>query len=80
MKEKIRTPQFGDTKPIPRVAVRVWLDNGTRTLGMWTGTRWWSTKGEIHPVRWELAVREKKTKELLKSLESEDGNSTQTTR
>jgi hypothetical protein len=47
------------------------LADGTRTLGIWTGARWWSTKGEIHPVRWELEVREKKTKKLLKSLESE---------
>ena len=76
MKGKIRTPQFTDTKPIPSVAVRVWLADGTRTLGIWTGERWWSTKGEIHPVRWELEVREKKTKKLLKSLESEGENLT----
>jgi hypothetical protein len=35
---------------------------------MWTGDRWWSTKGEINPVKWELEVREKKTKKLLKKL------------
>ena len=68
MRDKIRTPQFDDVKPIPRVAVRVWLADGTRILGMWTGARWWSTKGEIHPVKWELEVREKKTEKLLKKL------------
>ncbi len=41
---------------------------GTRTLGMWTGEKWWSAKGEITPARWELEVREKKTKKLLKKL------------
>jgi hypothetical protein len=65
--EKIRT-EFDDVRPIPRVAVRVWLADGTRTIGMWTGSRWWSIKGEIHPVRWELEVREKKTKKLRKRL------------
>ena len=50
MKDK-RAPQYHDIKPIPRVAVRVWLADGIRMLGMWTGTRWWSTKGEIHPVK-----------------------------
>ena len=39
-----------------------------RMIGMWTGERWWSTEGEIHPVRWELQVREKKTQKLLKKL------------
>jgi hypothetical protein len=53
MKDWTRPPQSPDIKPIPRVAVRVWLADGTRMLGMWTGTRWWSTKGEIHPVTWE---------------------------
>jgi hypothetical protein len=53
MKENIRVPQFDGPKPIQYVAVRVWLEDGTRMLGMWTGTRWWSTKGEIHPVTWE---------------------------
>ena len=47
---------------------RVWLENGIRMIGMWTGERWWSTEGEIHPVRWELRVREKKTQKLLKQL------------
>ena len=61
-------PQSPDIKPIPRVAVRVWLADGTRMLGMWTGTRWWSTRGEIHPVTWELEVRERKTEKLLKKL------------
>jgi hypothetical protein len=60
--------QFDDEKPAPYRAVRVWLANGTRTLGMWTGSRWWSTKGEVDPVRWELEVRKKKTQKLLKKL------------
>jgi hypothetical protein len=65
--------QFDDVNPIPRVAVRVWLADGTRLLGMWTGSRWWSTKGEIAPVKWELEERRKKTKKLRKSLpESEE--------
>jgi hypothetical protein len=75
--EKICT-QFDDVRPIPRVAVRVWFADGTRTLGMWTGSRWWSSKGEIHPVKWELEVREKKTKKLRKKLresEREDWSS-----
>jgi hypothetical protein len=75
--EKICT-QFDDVRPIPRVAVRVWLADGTRTIGMWTGSRWWSSKGEIHPVRWELEVREKKTKKLRKKVresEREDWSS-----
>jgi hypothetical protein len=58
-----------DEKPVSHKAVRVWLSNGTRTLGMWTGSRWWSTKGEIKPVKWELEVRKKKkTDKLLKKL------------
>jgi hypothetical protein len=62
-------PQFSDAHPLPYQAVRVWLDNGTRLWGMWTGDRWWSAKGEVHPVKWELEVRKKKkTKKLLKSL------------
>ena len=71
MKENIRVPQFDGPKPIQYVAVRVWLEDGTRTLGMWTGARWWSTKGEINPVRWELEVRRKKTEKLLKKLPKE---------
>jgi hypothetical protein len=65
--EKIRT-QFDDVCPIPRVAVRVWLADGTRTIGMWTRSRWWSSKGEIHPVRWELEVREKRLKNFERSF------------
>ena len=62
-------PQFSDAHPLPYQAVSVWPDNGTRLLGMWTGDRWWSAKGEVHPVKWELEVRKKKkTKKLLKSL------------
>ena len=53
-------------------AVHVWLQDGSRTLGMWTGDRWWSIKGEINPARWELQERKKKrTKELLKSMKRE---------
>ena len=68
MNDWTRPPQSPDIKPIPRVAVRVWLADGTRMLGIWTGTRWWSAKGEIHPVTWELEVRERKTEKLLKKL------------
>jgi len=70
----IARTQYDDVRPIPYQAVRVWLADGTRMLGMWTGHRWWSTKGEIHPVKWELEVREKKTKKLLKSLPESEGN------
>ena len=59
-------------RPKTYKAVRVWLEDGTQTLGMWTGTRWWSTKGGIQPVTWELEVREKKTKKLLKKLPKTD--------
>jgi hypothetical protein len=52
--------QFSDVKPITYKAVRVWLSDGTKILGMWTGTKWWSTKGEIQPVNWELEERKKK--------------------
>jgi hypothetical protein len=68
MKDR-ESEQSVDEKPAPYKAVRVWLPNGTRTLGMWTGSRWWSTKGEIDPVKWELEVRKKKkTQKLLKKL------------
>jgi hypothetical protein len=60
--------QYGDVKPIPHRAVRVWLADGTRMLGMWTGERWWSVKGEITPVKWELEERVKKTKKLEKTF------------
>ncbi|MGA7902880.1 MAG: hypothetical protein WCA06_09615 [Terrimicrobiaceae bacterium] len=60
--------QYDDVKPIPHRAVRVWLANGTRMLGMWTGERWWSVKGEITPVKWELEERVKKTKKLEKTF------------
>jgi hypothetical protein len=56
-------------KPLPYKAVRVWVADGTRMLGMWTGQRWWSTRGEIAPVKCELDVRKKKkTKKLLETL------------
>jgi hypothetical protein len=57
-----------DVKPVPHRAVRVWLADGTRMLGMWTGERWWSVKGEINPVKWELEERAKKTKKLEKTF------------
>ena len=58
-----------DPKPVTYKAVRVWLSDGTRILGIWTGDRWWSTKGQINPVKWELEVRKKKkTDKLLKKL------------
>lgn len=65
--------QKGDsgTKPELRKAVRVWLEDGSRTHGMWTGTHWWSIKGEIAPVKWELEERPKKTKKISKTLPGE---------
>jgi len=57
-----------DPKPIAYKAVRVWLSDGKRMLGMWTGTKWWSADGEIQPVKWELEERRKKTDKLRKSL------------
>lgn len=57
-----------DPKPKAYKAVRVWLSNGTRMLGMWTGAKWWSMEGEIHPVRWELEERRKKTGKLRKAI------------
>jgi hypothetical protein len=39
--------QFDDIKPIAFKAVRVWLADGTRMLGMWTGEKWWSAKGNL---------------------------------
>jgi hypothetical protein len=35
-------------------------------LGMWTGVKWWSTKGEIKPVKWELEERQKKKTEKFR--------------
>jgi hypothetical protein len=65
--------QYDDVKPVPYRAVRIWLPDGTRMLGMWTGTKWWSTKGEVAPVKWELEERRKKTDKLRKALRrSED--------
>jgi hypothetical protein len=49
-----------DPKPMAYKAVRVWLSDGSRILGMWTGTKWWNLQGEIKPVRWELEERKKK--------------------
>lgn len=56
------------TKPESYKAVRVWLEDGSRTHGMWTGTVWWSIKGEISPVKWELEERPKKTRKISKTL------------
>jgi hypothetical protein len=68
MKDRERE-RSDNEKPVPYKAVRVWLSNGTRALGMWTGSRWWSTKGAIDPVKWELEVRKKKkTQKILKKL------------
>ena len=57
-----------DPKPRAYKAVRVWLSNGRRMLGMWTGSKWWSMEGEIQPVRWELEERRKKTDKLRKAI------------
>lgn len=57
-----------DPKPTAYKAVRVWLSNGRRMLGIWTGTKWWSTEGEIEPVKWELEERRKKTDKLRKAI------------
>jgi hypothetical protein len=57
-----------DPKPIPYKAVRVWLSDGSRMPGIWAGTKWWSTKGEIEPVKWELEDRKKKTGKLHKAI------------
>ena len=66
--------KYDDVRPVPYRAVRVWLSDGTRMLGMWTGERWWSIKGEIAPARWELEERVKKTKKLRKALrKTEEG-------
>ena len=48
-----------DPKPVAYKAVRVWLSDGSRMLAIWTGVKWWSTKGEIQPVKWELEERKK---------------------
>ena len=55
-----------EPKPPAYKAVRVWLSDGSRMLGMWTGVKWWSTKGEIKPVKWELEERKKKKTERLR--------------
>jgi hypothetical protein len=70
--------EYEDIKPVPHKAVRVWLADGTRMLGMWTGERWWSNKGEIQPVRWELEVRRKKTARLLKAVRRSEGRTSKT--
>jgi hypothetical protein len=61
-----KTISVYDPKPIAYKAVRVWLSDGSRTLGMWTGTKWWSLQGEIKPVRWELEERKKKKTDKLR--------------
>lgn len=57
-----------DPKPMAYKAVRVWLSDGSRMLGMWTGTKWWSLQGEIKPVRWELEERKKKKTDKLRKI------------
>jgi hypothetical protein len=61
-----RTISVYDPKPMAYKAVRVWLSDGSRMLGMWTGTKWWSLRGEISPVRWELEERKKKKTDKLR--------------
>jgi hypothetical protein len=61
-----KTTAVYDPKPIAYKAVRVWLSDGCRMLGMWTGVKWWSTKGEIKPVKWELEERKKKKTEKFR--------------
>ena len=55
-----------DPKPRAYKAVRVWLSNGRRMLGIWTGTKWWSVEGEIEPVKWELEERRKRPTNFAK--------------
>jgi hypothetical protein len=57
-----------DPTPMAYKAVRVWPSDGSRMLGMWTGTKWWSLQGEIRPVRWELEERKKKKTDKLRKL------------
>ena len=57
-----------EPKPPAYKAVRVWFSDGSRMLGMWTDVKWWSTKGEIKPVKWELEERKKKTERLRKAI------------
>ena len=60
MNSKMRkNQQTDDPKPRAYKAVRVWLSDGTRILGMWTGTNGRGTKGEIQPVKWEREEEEK---------------------
>jgi hypothetical protein len=64
-----KTISVYDPKPMAYKAVRVYLSDGSRMFGMWTGTKWWSLRGEITPVRWELEERKKKkTDKLRKTL------------
>jgi hypothetical protein len=44
-----KTAAVYDPKPIAYKAVRVWLSDGSRMLGIWTGTKWWSTKAKFSP-------------------------------
>ena len=59
--------QDDSDKPERYKAVRVWLADGTRVVGMWTGERWWSTKGQVTPARWELEPLKKKKKPKVTS-------------
>ena len=61
-----------DPKPQAYKAVRVWLSDGSRMLGIWTGTKWWSMKGEIMPAKWELEERKKKKTDKLRKAIPQD--------
>jgi hypothetical protein len=58
--------KYDEVRPVPYRAVLVSLADGTRMLGMWTGERWWSVKGEIAPAKWELEERKKKKTDKLR--------------
>jgi hypothetical protein len=61
-----------DPEPVAYKAVRVWLSDGSRMLASWTGIKWWSIKGEIKPVRWELEERKKKKTHKLRKAVPKD--------
>jgi hypothetical protein len=67
-----KTTAVYDPKPMAYKALRLWLSDGSRMLGMWTGVKWWSTKGEIRPVRWELEERKKKKTDKLRKVIARD--------
>ena len=72
MKESAIPPHaVDDPKPKPGKAVRVWLSDGSRFLAMWTGTKWWSSKGELAPVKWELKNGKRKRKSFAKNFRTQ---------